>query len=185
MSKLTNMHAVLLSAAAQRDDGNLLPPPDTLGPLDNRIRKSIEALIRRSLVDTVPVTTSLNGWRSEDDGHWAAVVTDAGRQAIGIVSDRRETDDRPSPAAAPNGAKASHNHKAGLATPNEPRQTKAALVLSLLQRSEGATLTELVEATGWLPHTTRAALTSLRKKGHGLAKGKRGEITCYSLVNAA
>lgn len=66
----------------------------------------------------------------------------------------------------------------------EPRQTKSALVLSLLQRTEGATLTELVAATGWLPHTTRAALTGLRKKGHVLEKTKRDEVTCYRIAAA-
>lgn len=63
--------------------------------------------------------------------------------------------------------------------------SKIAQVLALLRRSEGATLAELVEATGWLPHTTRAALTGLRKKGHVLAKDKRGEATCYRIREAA
>ena len=39
------------------------------------------------------------------------------------------------------------------------RGTKQDLIIGLLQREEGATLGQLVEATGWLPHTTRAALT--------------------------
>jgi hypothetical protein len=51
--------------------------------------------------------------------------------------------------------------------------TKQALVLALLQRQEGASLAELVEATGWLAHTTRAALTRLRQSGHELLKEKR------------
>ena len=36
-----------------------------------------------------------------------------------------------------------------------------------------------------LPHTTRAALTGLRKKGHDLVKGKRGDVTCYNVAQAA
>ena len=63
--------------------------------------------------------------------------------------------------------------------------TKSELVLSLLQRSEGATLAELIEATGWLPHTTRAALTGVRKKGHAVEKSKRGKETCYRILKAA
>ncbi len=39
--------------------------------------------------------------------------------------------------------------------------TKQARVIALLERDSGATLDELVAATGWLPHTTRAALTGL------------------------
>jgi hypothetical protein len=63
--------------------------------------------------------------------------------------------------------------------------SKIAQVLALLRRAEGATLSEMVEATGWLPHTTRAALTGLRKKGHNLEKSKRGDATCYRIVVAS
>ena len=52
------------------------------------------------------------------------------------------------------------------------RQSKADLVLGLLKRPEGATIDQLVAATSWLPHTTRAALTGLKKKGHTLASEK-------------
>ena len=64
------------------------------------------------------------------------------------------------------------------------KKTKAALVLELLQRDGGATLSELVNATGWLPHTTRAALTSLRKKGNAIDRSKRDDATCYLAAKA-
>lgn len=54
-------------------------------------------------------------------------------------------------------------------------QTKTMLLLELLQRFEGATLDQLVEATGWLPHSTRAMLTGLRKKGYALTSEKEGD----------
>jgi hypothetical protein len=62
--------------------------------------------------------------------------------------------------------------------------SKIATVIGLLAREQGATLAEMVEATGWLPHTTRAALTGLKKKGHTLTKDKRGDVTCYRIVKA-
>ena len=62
-----------------------------------------------------------------------------------------------------------------------PRVTKSSMVLALLQREQGATLAELIEATGWLPHTTRAALTGLRKKGHAIERGSRDGVTFYHL----
>jgi Protein of unknown function (DUF3489) len=52
-------------------------------------------------------------------------------------------------------------------------QTKQALIIGLLQSEGGATLADLVAATGWLAHTTRAALTRLRQAGHILEKAKR------------
>ena len=62
--------------------------------------------------------------------------------------------------------------------------SKIASVIALLVREQGATLAEMVEATGWLPHTTRAALTGLKKKGHTLAKDKRDDVTCFRIVKA-
>ena len=64
------------------------------------------------------------------------------------------------------------------------RATKTSIVLDLLRREQGATLAELVALTGWLPHTTRAALTGLRKKGHVLEKSTRADATCYRIEAA-
>ena len=64
-------------------------------------------------------------------------------------------------------------------------ESKIAQVTRLLERVEGATLAELVEATGWLPHTTRAALTGLKKKGKVITKGKRDDVTCYFIAGPA
>lgn len=47
--------------------------------------------------------------------------------------------------------------------------TKQAAVVELLAREQGATLREVAAATGWLPHTTRAALTGLRRRGYAVA----------------
>jgi len=64
-------------------------------------------------------------------------------------------------------------------------RTKTDTVLSLLRREHGTTLTEMVDATGWQPHTTRAALTGLRKKGHAIERRKRDDVTCYYLSSEA
>ena len=64
-------------------------------------------------------------------------------------------------------------------------QTKQALLIELLEREEGATLAQLVEATGWLPHTTRAALTGLRKKGHVITASKVDGMSVYRIQKAA
>ncbi len=65
------------------------------------------------------------------------------------------------------------------------RETKIGKVIALLGRKEGATLGEMVEATGWLPHTTRAALTGLKKKGHTIERDKRGDASCYRISRSA
>ncbi len=44
--------------------------------------------------------------------------------------------------------------------------SKLALMIDLLRRADGATIVDLTQATGWLAHTTRAAITGLRKRGY-------------------
>ena len=62
-----------------------------------------------------------------------------------------------------------------------PRRTKADTILDLLQRPTGASIAELTKATGWQPHSVRAALTGLRKKGRGVVRAKDGRgVTRYS-----
>lgn len=69
---------------------------------------------------------------------------------------------------------------------SEPaRQTKQALVLAMLRSEQGATLAQMVDATGWQPHTVRAALTGLRKKDHTIIKDKLKGTTRYTIAAAA
>lgn len=70
------------------------------------------------------------------------------------------------------------------ASPSRREPSKAEKVLSLLKRPEGATLADLVEATGWLPHTTRAALTGLKRKGYVVQRAKLDGVSRYTLVQA-
>lgn len=75
-----------------------------------------------------------------------------------------------------------HGTTGSTASPVARPASKIGKVQSLLRRDEGATLDEMVAATGWLPHTTRAALTGLRKKGHAIEKDKRDGVTCYRIM---
>lgn len=60
--------------------------------------------------------------------------------------------------------------------------TKAAQVEALLSREGGASLDDLRQATCWQPHTCRAFLTGLRKKGRVVAKIKREDgVTIYRI----
>ncbi len=46
--------------------------------------------------------------------------------------------------------------------------TKTAILRKLLSRKSGADLAALQSATGWQPHSVRAALSGLRKAGYGI-----------------
>ncbi|EDL49339.1 DUF3489 domain-containing protein [Erythrobacter sp. SD-21] len=65
------------------------------------------------------------------------------------------------------------------------RETKINKVVALLKRKQGATLDDMVKATGWLPHTARAAMTGLKKKGHTIERDTRGEVSCYHITKSA
>ena len=53
----------------------------------------------------------------------------------------------------------------------QPRAgSKQALLVEMISKPEGATIEALINATGWLPHTTRAALTGLRKRGFAIQR---------------
>jgi hypothetical protein len=56
---------------------------------------------------------------------------------------------------------------------SSPAQTKSLIFAKLLRRGKGATLAELQDATAWQPHSVRAFLSGLRKKGEVLVKEQR------------
>lgn len=80
---------------------------------------------------------------------------------------------------------ASSDGASSCALPAAAPASKIAQVVNMLERPGGALLAELANHTGWLPHTTRAALTGLRKKGHVIVKESREGITVYSIVKGA
>ena len=58
---------------------------------------------------------------------------------------------------------------AGKGTP-KPRTTKRARLIGLLKRANGSDVATLSRELGWQQHTTRAALTGLRKSGFTIAR---------------
>ncbi len=65
--------------------------------------------------------------------------------------------------------------------PTKP--TKIESILKLLRRANGSSITQLQKATGWQPHSVRAALTGLRKKGHEVTRGKDTKgVTVYAVA---
>src|SRR6266851_1864729 len=78
---------------------------------------------------------------------------------------------------------------AELATANvfggdRPRaSTKRAMLIGMLERPEGASVAEIGQRLGWLPHTVRAAITGLRHAGREVTRSKDASgQTVYSLA---
>ncbi len=168
MTKLNDTQSILLSTAAQREDGSLYPLADTQQPGGARITKAIATLLDKGLAEERECTATAAVHRTNGDLSFGVFATEAGLAAIGLGA--AETI-------------AAIETAASLPSP-APRVTKASIVVALLERTQGATLGEMIAATGWLPHTTRAALTGLRKKGHVIERSKRGNDSCYAIAAA-
>jgi hypothetical protein len=164
--KLTDAQLVMLSAAAQREDHCLTAPNKMKGAI---LAKVGEKLVKLGLVREVHAKVGAPVWRRDDAGSFALKLTGAGLKAIAV-------DDESGEAVA--GGQANNpdaNKASGPDTTNRAKTTpregsKLAQVIQLLKRSDGATITSVMDATGWLPHTTRAALTGLRKRGYAVIR---------------
>lgn len=51
-------------------------------------------------------------------------------------------------------------------------ESKKDRLISMLRRDGGTTIAEISASLGWQPHTTRAAITGLRKAGHKVETAK-------------
>ena len=49
-TNLNDLQLILLSTASQREDGSVLPPPESLGDQQGRISKTLPTLLRRKLI---------------------------------------------------------------------------------------------------------------------------------------
>ncbi len=79
--------------------------------------------------------------------------------------------------------------------PRGPRTgTKNEAVLTLLRREDGASIAQIIEATGWAPHTVRGYLAGLKKRGlsveviervRQVGPNKQGAKGSYSIYRIA
>ena len=60
-----------------------------------------------------------------------------------------------------------------VSTPDLPRaNTKRAMLIGMLERAQGASVADIGQRLGWLPHTVRAAITGLRHAGRDVTRSK-------------
>src|ERR1700722_9917832 len=174
--KLTDTQLVLLGAAAQRKDLCLVAPPTLKG---GAAQKVASKLISAGFVKEVKAKASDSIWRrdQESGASYALKLTAAGAKAIAVEDAGEESDALAKCDQAAilsrldaKDARPAEAMEPGPIRPSAPRGgSKLARVIALLERDHGATIGELIAATGWLAHTTRAALTGLRKRGYAVA----------------
>lgn len=188
MAKLTDSQLVVLSKAAARDDGLAVLPQKMNKAAASKVGSS---LVARKLMRELKAKPGMPVWREDADGRAISLmITRAGRDAIG-VEDGAETSTETVAAAAKQkkmdvAGKGSAMKEPIASAASRPRDgSKQALVISMLSKKSGATIDALIDATGWLPHTTRAALTGLRKRGFAVERFREdGEASVYRIVGS-
>jgi Protein of unknown function (DUF3489) len=187
--KLTDAQLVMMSEAAQREDRCLAAPDTMKGAVLSKVSAK---LIKLGFVREIRAKAGMPVWRRDDAGQgYALKLTAGGLNAIAV-------DEAPEHAIEPIEAPQSpplseativsdSDNGGEQAKTLAPRAgSKLARVIDLLQRSDGATIPILTEATGWLPHTARAALTGLRKRGYAVVRARVGAgDSVYRIAGAA
>lgn len=181
--KLTDTQIAMLSAAAQREDRCLIAHPSLKG---GAAQKVAGKLIGGRLAKKIKAKPGAPVWRQDEGAgqSYALKLTAAGAKAIpagdhSASDDSSEDSDKQTQLAKADpevSQIAAEVPTTNVMRPSAPRAgTKLARILELLQRDCGATLKELTAATGWLPHTTRAALTGLRKRHYAVTIDRSNE----------
>ena len=205
MTKLSDTQSILLSAAAQRSDGNLLPLPGSLArrrrdqssdrvlarglaredgdrPPDPRRQRAQRRLAQRGRRPRRPAPHHPGRARSVDRHRARRRACDGADGRTRSIAYRFNdgTNSAGEPAAGPaaaDGAEEARPAEEG-GCPREPAatpaprktrdDTKQAQLIAMLRRKEGATIAQIVAATGWQPHTVRGAFAGALKKKLGL-----------------
>ena len=186
MTTPSDTQSLILSRAATRPGNLALPLPE--GLVGAAAKMVVGKMIARGWLEEVEANLRRGEpmWRETGDGHGTTLIaTEAGLEAIGIepvaasaVASVRKARPKQEPVQAPDDA--------NIAKPVAIRAgTKQAQIIAMLQRPEGATVAELVEATGWLAHTVRGSISGALKKKLGLpitAEKVEGRGTVYRLT---
>jgi hypothetical protein len=176
MTKLSDTQAVILCAAAQREDRNVLPLTGSASS-GGAAGKVVGALLKRGLIAE---TTTDSRTKADPPSTGLAATTrtarhppahhDAGLAAM-ASSRRAPTARLRAPTSAgcgdPQDAPAEADPASKARTPRTG--TKQAKLIAMLRAEGGATIDEMAAATGWAAHSIRGVLSGTLKKKLGLA----------------
>jgi hypothetical protein len=204
LNEMSEAQWLMLQAAAAREDRLLQLPANTKGAA----AKSIAG----KLIDCgwVKETKALDGapvWRKDvaSGSAFALKLTAKGLKAIAAsgqgsiavakaaiagvseksASEARSRQTRAASAPKAEASAASIPKEAAATASRGPRAgSKLEQDLVMLTSEAGATIADLTAATGWLEHSTRAALTGLRHRGYelSLTRGERSGVSVYRIA---
>ena len=171
MTKLSDAQMIILSRAAQNECRIALPLPDSMR--GGAASKVVSAMLAKGFLEEADADMRKGEpvWRETGDGHGVTLVaTDAGLAAIGIEPEDANT----APAGATDAPTEEPVQDTPAATETAPRArtpregTKQATLIAMLRAPDGATIEEIMAATGWQSHTVRGAMAGALKKKLGL-----------------
>ena len=189
MPKLTDTQTIILTGAASSPGNLAMQLPKGLAGAAAKM--AVSKMIERGWLEEIDANLRRHEplWRETGDGHGTTLIaTEAGLDAIGIdpvvastVSTIRKAQTAVKSTEVP--ADASEGLKPKLVSIRQC--TKQALLIDMLQRPEGASITEIVEATSWQAHTARGAISGALKKKLGLeivSTNDRERGRCYNIA---
>lgn len=197
MAKLTDTQLVILSAASQRADGNLLPLPKSLKLSKAAANMVLQSLLKAKLAAEQPAAPGEPVWREDDEDDYVKLTLKITENALKRLDGPSSINPQePTPAhskQADKPQKAAKSQKAttkptATKTPASAKSktpsssgTKIDSLIALLSRKTGGTIPEAMEATGWQVHSVRGAISGNLKKKQGLTvtseiEGARGRV---------
>lgn len=165
--KLTATQTQVLKAATYRPDGNIEPLPPALR--GGARAKVIEGLLARELVTKFHYPDRVEYYAT--DAAYVAVGRKRKTPGPSVPASREKAAVAATEAtvAQEKQAAAKRLLKIGVdGKPSTRENSKQALVIQLLRRPEGATIGQIVAATGWQAHTVRGTFAGTFKKKLGL-----------------
>lgn len=151
---LTDTQRVILANAAARDNGRIFPVPTTLNKNSGAITLSLRPLVSAGLITEIAAQKSDTVWgQTVEDAPTTLAITEQGLAAVVQPEEVRSLETLPA-------------SKTGLRPPSPT--SKLGIVVACLRQPDGATLDELVEATGWQKHSVRGAISGALKVKHKL-----------------
>lgn len=184
MTKLSPAQERILKAAAKKPQ---LDIREQMTHIKNRTvyEKVLQSMIKNGLV--------IEG---DEDGGLIYLISDTALVTVGAKPRQPIPEEQVSEAAAPEQKTEAettevekHKRPARKATaevePGEPKVSKQQIIIDLLKRDEGATLKQMMEATGWQRHSLHGAMAGGLKKKFGFkitSTKESGGETIYKIA---
>jgi hypothetical protein len=181
--KLTDAQRVVLAAAGARDSGLILPLPKSLASNKMAASKVLQSLLTKRLIAERPAQRGEETWKGEADDRTTLAITHAGLAAVGIdeASEPKTTPKATKRLRVPasgkqpaRGTKKSPHAMSRKGAADQGARTpkpssKLGLLIAALRGRKGASIDELMKATGWQAHSVRGAISGALKKKLGFA----------------